>query len=134
MRCRIMLGILLMVLLLIRSVAAQEATETPDATEMPEATDKVEETPEVEQTVTDAVVTIPPEIAAHDEAWPLANKDYENTRATFDSNINSSTVSQMEVAWTFPIPGRPSFNQLWRTGFHCRVAFEYSGKSRSLDS
>lgn len=110
---RIITGILLFILILVGSVSAQEATETPDAAEMPEATDAVEQTPAVEQTAEATQVAeanpVPPEMAAHFEDWPLAHKDYRNTRATFNSNINSSTVSQMEVAWTFPIPGRANY-------------------------
>src|SRR4051794_32101644 len=38
-------------------------------------------------------------------AWPYANHDLSNTRATTDSTINSSDVSQLGIAWTHPIAG-----------------------------
>lgn len=56
-----------------------------------------------------ALPTIPPEIANNDSDWPLANRDYRNTRAVFNSRINSATVNNLEVAWAFPIPGRSNF-------------------------
>src|SRR3954471_14500479 len=38
-------------------------------------------------------------------AWPSANHDLSNTRATVDSTINSGTVAQLGAAWTHPITG-----------------------------
>jgi outer membrane protein assembly factor BamB len=49
--------------------------------------------------------SIPPEVADHAEDWPLPNRDYENTRSTLDSAITSENVSDLGVAWSFPIPG-----------------------------
>lgn len=46
---------------------------------------------------------IPPEVANNSDEWPLGNYDYSNTRATFTSQINSSNVSTLGVAWTLPI-------------------------------
>lgn len=46
---------------------------------------------------------IPPEIAEHAKDWPLPNKDYNNTRATIDSTINSTNVKSLAVAWSIPI-------------------------------
>lgn len=48
---------------------------------------------------------IPPEVAEFAGDWPLPNKDYENSRSTFDSQISSSNVVNMSVEWSFPIPG-----------------------------
>jgi outer membrane protein assembly factor BamB len=48
---------------------------------------------------------IPPEVAEDAGGWPLPNKDYENTRAAQGSAITSKTVSDLAVAWSFPIPG-----------------------------
>src|SRR5690606_8094633 len=48
---------------------------------------------------------IPLEVAEFAGDWPLPNKDYENSRSTFDSQINSSNVANLSVAWSFPIPG-----------------------------
>ena len=53
---------------------------------------------------------IPSEIANYSDDQPLANRDYRNTRAVTTSNINSQTVNNLEVAWTFPIPGRAAFD------------------------
>src|SRR3954447_428700 len=38
-------------------------------------------------------------------AWPYANHDLSNTRATTASTINSSDVRQLGIAWTRPIAG-----------------------------
>jgi outer membrane protein assembly factor BamB len=46
---------------------------------------------------------IPPEVLLSE--WPLANKNYRNTRASFDSIIDSRNASRLKVAWTFDIPG-----------------------------
>jgi outer membrane protein assembly factor BamB len=45
------------------------------------------------------VATIPPEVAAARDEWPLANHDYENTRATTTAEIDSSNVDELGVAW-----------------------------------
>ncbi len=52
---------------------------------------------------------IPPEVADSAQDWPLPNKDYENSRSTFDSRINSGNVANLSVAWSFPIPGMSAF-------------------------
>ncbi len=48
---------------------------------------------------------IPPEVAGHENEWPLANHDYSNTRAAVGSSINSSNVSSLRVAWTSSLKG-----------------------------
>ncbi|MEQ8673828.1 MAG: PQQ-binding-like beta-propeller repeat protein [Aggregatilineales bacterium] len=48
---------------------------------------------------------IPPEIEQASNEWPLANRDYANTRAVLDAEISSETVDMLDVAWTFDIPG-----------------------------
>jgi outer membrane protein assembly factor BamB len=48
---------------------------------------------------------IPPEVAGHAEDWPLANHDYENTRAAVDSSIDASNVANLQVAWTANLKG-----------------------------
>jgi len=48
---------------------------------------------------------VPPEIEQAMEEWPLANRDYNNSRATFDANINASNVHLLDVAWTMDITG-----------------------------
>src|SRR2546423_11496327 len=48
---------------------------------------------------------IPPEIAGHDNEWPLANHDYANSRAAVGSSINSSNVANLKVAWTTALEG-----------------------------
>jgi outer membrane protein assembly factor BamB/plastocyanin len=57
----------------------------------------------------DELLSIPPEVLLFSDDWPLANKDYNNTRATFTSKINSKNVSKLQVAWTFEIPGISTF-------------------------
>jgi outer membrane protein assembly factor BamB len=49
--------------------------------------------------------TIPPEVEQAASEWPLANRDYANTRALLDAEILSENVDSLEVAWTFDIPG-----------------------------
>jgi len=49
--------------------------------------------------------SVPPEVSDYSHDWPLPNKDYNNTRATFNSDINSQNVANLETAWSFPIPG-----------------------------
>ena len=51
-----------------------------------------------------STASIPPEISNNPNDWVLGNKDYSNTRSA-DSNIDSSNVSQLGVAWSFSIPG-----------------------------
>jgi outer membrane protein assembly factor BamB len=53
--------------------------------------------------------------------WPMANKDYHNTRATTDSQINAGNVTQLGVAWTFALSsaskwGSAASNPLIATG------------------
>lgn len=52
---------------------------------------------------------IPAEVADYAKDWPLPNKDYENTRATIDSEISSENVANLKTAWSFPIPGISAF-------------------------
>jgi len=51
------------------------------------------------------VAAIPPEVEQFAAEWPLVNKDYSNTRATTDSQINAENVDQLGVAWTFDLHG-----------------------------
>ena len=48
---------------------------------------------------------VPSEMVKYADQWPAANKDYSNTRATYNSIINSQNVSTLGVAWTFPLTG-----------------------------
>jgi len=48
---------------------------------------------------------VPPEILQYQADWPLANKDYQNTRATTDSTINSSNVASLSLGWSYTIQG-----------------------------
>ncbi len=49
--------------------------------------------------------TIPPEVEQAAAEWPLANRDYENTRAMLDAEIAADNVDTLDVAWGFEIPG-----------------------------
>jgi len=51
------------------------------------------------------VSAIPPEVEQFAKEWPMVNRDYGNTRATTDSQINASNVDQLGVAWTFDLHG-----------------------------
>jgi len=52
---------------------------------------------------------IPPEVIQFAMDWPLPNHDYNNTRASMDSSINSSNVNSLAVAWSFNISGKGVF-------------------------
>src|SRR5436305_15250261 len=83
------------VLLLLIGLAAQAQQTTPEAT--PEAT--AEASP----------FSIPPEIAGHEQEWPLGNHDYANTRVAVNSSINAANVNTLGAAWTFSIPAGGSY-------------------------
>jgi glucose dehydrogenase len=51
------------------------------------------------------VDNIPTEVKQSAKDWPLMNRDYSNTRATTDSEINSGNVSKLGIAWSFNLPG-----------------------------
>jgi outer membrane protein assembly factor BamB len=77
----------------------EEVEETPT----PTSGETGDETPEA---VPDTgVPVIPPEVEAFAEEWPMANKDYHNTRAAFDTGIDSSNINELELAWVYEIPG-----------------------------
>src|SRR5215204_4386780 len=48
---------------------------------------------------------IPPEIAGHEQEWPLANHDYSNTRAAVGSSINAANVANLKISWTSSLKG-----------------------------
>ena len=52
---------------------------------------------------------IPNEIDNASHEWPLPNKDYAGTREATGSNISSTNVDDLEIAWTFPLPGTGMF-------------------------
>lgn len=52
---------------------------------------------------------VPPEVVDGAEDWPLANRDYENSRAVLDGPIDSSTIDALEVVWRYDLPGASSF-------------------------
>ena len=51
----------------------------------------------------------PPEVQTAYQDWPLANKDYANTRNQQETNISSNTVKNLQVSWTHPISGHTAF-------------------------
>lgn len=53
----------------------------------------------------DNLPVIPPEVEQAADEWPLANRDYANTRAVLDAGISSENVAALDVAWAFDIPG-----------------------------
>src|SRR5512138_1521644 len=48
---------------------------------------------------------IPPEVAGHEQEWPLANHDYGNTRTAVGAKINAGNVKQLHVIWSVPLKG-----------------------------
>ncbi len=61
-------------------------------------------TPQTPPTVA-PVSPIPPEVEQFAAEWPLAHRDYQNSRATTNSQIKAANVQQLGVTWTFPLHG-----------------------------
>lgn len=55
---------------------------------------------------------VPAEIIDARSSWPMANRDYANTRATFDAKINSKNVSSLGLAWSVPITGKSDWGAI----------------------
>jgi glucose dehydrogenase len=51
------------------------------------------------------VSAVPPEVEQAAAEWPLAHKDYANTRAATDSEINAGSVDELGLAWSFRLYG-----------------------------
>ncbi|MPZ63833.1 MAG: PQQ-binding-like beta-propeller repeat protein [Propionibacteriales bacterium] len=49
----------------------------------------------------------PSELATSADLWPAPNQNLASTRAVGESEIDSSTVSDLAPAWRFRIPGKP---------------------------
>ena len=47
----------------------------------------------------------PPELAKYSTDWPMANHDYSNTREYKGQGIDSTNISKLGLAWSFPIKG-----------------------------
>lgn len=48
---------------------------------------------------------IPAEVRKYSSDWPAANQNFSNTRAAVNSKINTSNISDLGLAWSFPIKG-----------------------------
>lgn len=48
---------------------------------------------------------IPAEVRKYSSDWPAANQNFSNTRAAVNSKINTSNISNLGLAWSFPIKG-----------------------------
>jgi outer membrane protein assembly factor BamB len=48
---------------------------------------------------------VPPDVLAAWNEWPLPGKDYNNSRYTTNSSINTGNVSLLKEAWRVPLPG-----------------------------
>src|ERR1043165_3400258 len=51
----------------------------------------------------------PPEVLANAEGWPMANHDYQATRAAVGSSITRANIARLEEAWSFELPGGGTF-------------------------
>jgi glucose dehydrogenase len=49
--------------------------------------------------LTSEVAGVPAEVATFQDDWPLPNRDYDNTRATFTASINAKNVAGLKEAW-----------------------------------
>jgi glucose dehydrogenase len=52
---------------------------------------------------------LPTEVNQYAKDWPLSNKDYANSRATFDTDINSKNVNNLKIVWSMPINATGAF-------------------------
>jgi outer membrane protein assembly factor BamB len=67
-------------------------------------------------TTSSSAGSAPPEVMQYAADWPLPGKDYNNTRATTDSAINSSNVNTLGAAWVFNVPsGQGTFGSISTT-------------------
>jgi glucose dehydrogenase len=91
------IGIILTLILAVSlSLTMLVGAQTPTPSPTPTATPTPTPTP---------VSPIPPEVSQYASDWPLANKDYSNTRVSANSTINSSNVNTLGIAWQLDIPG-----------------------------
>lgn len=49
--------------------------------------------------------SVPPEVAANTDAWPLPNGDYANTRSARGAIIDAANIHRLGVAWRLPLEG-----------------------------
>lgn len=54
--------------------------------------------------------TTAPEITRYAREWPLPNHDFNNTRASTSSAINSTNAANLRLVWSFPINGAEKCN------------------------
>jgi glucose dehydrogenase len=95
-------GSLMLVLLLSCKASAPHAVAGSDAGSK-RSTDAATDAAPVKAPVETATSNSPPpEVRYHSEDWPLPNLDYDNTRASFTTLIDSTTVSELQEAWTLP--------------------------------
>jgi outer membrane protein assembly factor BamB len=89
-----------------------EATQTPSPAlpqtgVLPSPTPEL--TPDEPQVISPGVVEgVPPEIELAEQAWPLANGNYNNTRAAVNASIFADNVATLGIAWSFDIPSAES--------------------------
>ncbi len=98
-------------------LAAQTPSPTPSPTPTPAPTVTPTPAPTVSPTPTPGPTSstgpvIPPEVTQYAGDWPLPQGNYESTRATFTSTINSGNVNTLGVAWTTPLKGATSTNPI----------------------
>lgn len=105
-RGSLVLVLLSVVILLLAACDALEPDATPTPSPIPRVLTPTPSTPQMPQT---GLGEIPPEVEQAAREWPLPNREYGNARATFDSNIDSSNVDELDAAWAFPIPGIGSY-------------------------
>src|SRR6478735_735496 len=88
------------------AIDRQVATTAQDAT--PQAGNAVGATPAAAGTPA-PLPTMPPEISQYANDWPTPQGNLLNHRAAANSSINSSNITGLEVAWTFPITASSGF-------------------------
>ncbi len=86
---------------------AEESTTTEEGTPTTGADDRPEG-----RTEDGCGTALPPEVVADEGGWPLPNATPGNTRAVAESNIDASTVADLEEAWTYDVPGDAAFGNL----------------------
>lgn len=58
---------------------------------------------------------VPPDVAAAGDDWPMANHDLRGTRAQLATRIGTTTVDELELVWSYDVPGDGLFGNLTTT-------------------
>ncbi len=51
---------------------------------------------------------VPPDVLASASSWPLPNRDYNNSRYSFESMVTAREVQNLSLIWSYPVSGAVS--------------------------